>query len=117
CPCVSLGPARTRAAVGPAAGAGCEQSGLAGPRGGVDRCHRPDHHRGTPAARPGRDHVQRGVWRDPREAAVGAVVSSSPMSGPYALVRAGDSAIVVEFEGGMDPRVNARAVAVAETLV
>ena len=39
------------------------------------------------------------------------------MSGPYALVRAGDSAIVVEFEGGMDPRINARAVAVAETLV
>jgi len=39
------------------------------------------------------------------------------MNPSYALVQAGDSAIVVEFEDRIDPRINARAVALAETLV
>ena len=39
------------------------------------------------------------------------------MNPPYAIVQAGDSAIVVEFENRIDPRINARAVAFAETLV
>ena len=62
------------------------------------------------AGRSGRDDVERRLRRHPRQAAAGRWRRERRS----AIVAAGDSALIVEFEERIDPAINARAIALAE---
>src|SRR5262249_58517002 len=64
------------------------------------------------ARRPGRADVERRLRRHPPEAPAGV----ERVNGAFRIVSASDSAVIVEFDARIDVAINARAIAVAESV-